>query len=170
MSFSEGNLTTASLATSCLGALRPKMLPRSECNGFSTLYKDMKRFAWIQLLDLSEIMSEYFWMGGCVWPAWPIIITCNKWWNPRSYMYAQSHHLKGAGLASDSGSPSMSISVLTSISEQNERVSLDDDCPDYDAVVNKRQDSFSHGNLSIYVFWFFSKQLQCTLPKLPWRL
>ena len=34
----------------------------------------------------------------------------------------------------------MSISVMTSISEQNESRSLDNDCPDYDAVVNKRQD------------------------------
>ena len=57
-------------------------------------------------------------------------------------MYAQTHHLKGVGLASDSGSPSMSVSVMTSISERNEGVPLNDDCPDYDAVVNKRQDSF----------------------------
>jgi hypothetical protein len=56
-------------------------------------------------------------------------------------MYAQTHdHIKGVDLASDSGSPNMSISVMTSISEQNESVSLDDDCPDYDAVINKRHE------------------------------
>ena len=55
-------------------------------------------------------------------------------------MYAQTH--QGGSLASDSGSPSMSISVMTSISERNEGASLEDDCPDYDAVVNKRQNSF----------------------------
>ena len=53
-------------------------------------------------------------------------------------MYAQQH-IKGVDRASDSGSPNMSISVMTSISEQSERVSFDDNCPDYDAVVNKKQ-------------------------------
>ena len=52
-------------------------------------------------------------------------------------MYAQ--HIKSVGLPSESGSPNMSISLMTSISEQNEGVSLDDDCPGYDAAVNKRQ-------------------------------
>lgn len=59
-------------------------------------------------------------------------------------MYAQTHdRIKGVDLASDSGSPNMSISVMTSISEQNESVSLDDDCPGYDAVINKRHEFFA---------------------------
>jgi hypothetical protein len=45
----------------------------------------------------------------------------------------------------------MSISLMTSISEQNEGVSLDDDCPDYDAAVNKRQE-FSHAIIYHSVF------------------
>lgn len=53
-------------------------------------------------------------------------------------MYAQNHHKKGVHSTSDTSSSNMSISVMTSISEQNESVSLDDDCPDYDAVINKR--------------------------------
>ena len=59
------------------------------------------------------------------------------------FMYSQ-HHIKAVSLATDSGSTSnMSISVMTSISEQDERgVSLEDDCPDYDAVVDRRQETF----------------------------
>lgn len=74
------------------------------------------------------------------------------------------HHIQGGSLASDSGSPNMSISVMTSISEQNERASLDDDCPNYDAVVNRRQESFFPWQ---FIQSDFSKQLEWTLPKFP---
>lgn len=52
-------------------------------------------------------------------------------------MYAPAR-IKPAGLAADSGHTSnTSTSVMNSISEQDERgVPLDDDCPDYDAVVS----------------------------------
>ena len=73
-------------------------------------------------------------------------------------MYTQHQPYKSCiGLATDSGSTSnMSISVMTSISEQDERrASLDDDCPDYDAVVNRRRGFFP---MAIY-------QYQC--PNLP---
>lgn len=50
-----------------------------------------------------------------------------------------TRHIKALSLATDSGSPNMSISVMTSISEQDEHgVRLDDaDCPHYDTVVNR---------------------------------
>ena len=81
-------------------------------------------------------------------------------------MYAHSHQLQvinGVNVdhASDSGSTNMSISMMTSISEQDESVSLDDDCPDYDAVVNKRQDSsFSFFCKLIFTFSNLSNTAQ----------
>lgn len=71
-------------------------------------------------------------------------------------MYAQQH-ITGVDLASDSGSTNMSISVMTSISEQNERVSLDDDCPDYDAVVNRKQVSDRRFYNPLFLTPVFSK-------------
>lgn len=69
-------------------------------------------------------------------------------------------HIKGV----DSTSSSMSLSVMTSISERDEhRTPLDDDCPDYEAVVNRRHESFL---INFRVLTPF-KQLECTLPKLP---
>jgi hypothetical protein len=60
-----------------------------------------------------------------------------------TFMYSQ-HHIKAVDLATDSGSTSnMSISVMTSISEQDEHgVPVEDDCPDYDSVVDRRQEAF----------------------------
>lgn len=86
-------------------------------------------------------------------------------------MYAQTHdRIKGVDLASDSGSPNMSISVMTSISEQNESVSLDDDCPGYDAVINKRHEFFgiyyTISGVSDFSGLSFRTQLECTLPNL----
>ena len=72
-------------------------------------------------------------------------------------MYAQSRHIRGADLASDSGSPNVSISMMTSISEQNEGgVPLDDDCPDYDAVVNKRQELSFFFPCAIFTLIYFT--------------
>ena len=54
-------------------------------------------------------------------------------------MYA-ADLIRPAGLPAASGSSSnMSTSVMTAISEQDQRRMLpDDDCPDYEAVVGRR--------------------------------
>ena len=60
-----------------------------------------------------------------------------RWWNPRLLLCIQ-HHIKAVSLATDSESTSN-----MSISDQDEHgVSLKDDCPDYNAVVDRRQEAF----------------------------